>query len=108
MTYIRRFLKLVWHNREAVIWITALLLLAVDDPGAHHYTLCPFHNAGLNICPGCGLGRSITLFFHGEITTSLQTHPLGIAAVFMLTYRAVKLILRPENRTALIKNHNYA
>lgn len=60
---------------EAICWLGALVLLALADINAFHFSLCPLKNAGPVFCPGCGLGRSITLFFHGDIAASIQ---LGI------------------------------
>ncbi len=89
-----------WKSREAFIWIAALLILGFSDPGGHHYTLCPFHNLGIGFCPGCGLGRSITFFFHGMIAESFRLHPLGIPAVFLFIHRIYKVF---RNNLYLIK-----
>ena len=75
---------------EALIWVAALSALAMSTNEAH-FTICPLKNAGVDFCPGCGLGRSISLFFHGEILASLQSHPLGIFAVIILSFRVVNL-----------------
>ncbi|QOI96378.1 MAG: DUF2752 domain-containing protein [Flammeovirgaceae bacterium] len=80
--------------REAVLWLVALLVLALTDPCvAGHFTLCPLAQAGATFCPGCGLGRSITLLFHGDFAASWNIHPLGIFAVIVLSYRIVSLFL---------------
>ncbi|MFZ6013592.1 MAG: DUF2752 domain-containing protein, partial [Bacteroidota bacterium] len=47
---------------------------------------------GFDFCPGCGLGKSISYFFHGEISRSFATHPMGMAAVVILIFRNVDLI----------------
>lgn len=75
---------------EALIWICGLSALAMWS-GETHFTLCPLKNAGLDICPGCGLGRSIALLFHGEFAASLRAHPLGLFAVIVLSFRIVNL-----------------
>lgn len=79
------------HSLEGVVWIVALVLLALDDPQAHHYTLCPLNNLGLDFCPGCGLGRSITAFFKANLKASWHYHPLGIFAVLVLVYRIITI-----------------
>jgi hypothetical protein len=79
--------------REAAIWLLALIALAIAPQSVGHFTLCPLGNAGIAICPGCGLGRSIGYLFRGEIAESWHAHPLGIFAVFVLSYRIVLLIL---------------
>jgi hypothetical protein len=80
-----------------MIWLIALGVLAAVTPGNVHFTLCPLANMGLKFCPGCGLGKSITFLFHGEISKAWQAHPLGIFAVIVLSYRIVSLTLKSYN-----------
>jgi hypothetical protein len=88
-------LKKVLPPPEAVIWMVALALLAIYDPHPDtHFTLCPLANAGFDFCPGCGLGRAVSYAFHGEWRQSWDTHPLGIFAVIILTYRIITLLLK--------------
>jgi len=77
---------------EALAWSAALLYLAWMDPSGEHFSLCPLKHFGFSFCPGCGLGHSISLLFHGEWKESFHTHPLGIFAVIILTYRIVELL----------------
>jgi hypothetical protein len=90
----------VWHwtIREAkryfegLFWMTGLFYLALSDPSAStHFSFCVFNWLGIEYCPGCGLGRSISYFFHGDFYTSLVTHPLGIFAVLVLSFRIYSL-----------------
>ena len=76
--------------------MAALAALALTHPAEHHYTLCPFHNLGMDFCPGCGLGRSISYLFRLEIKHSLMSHPLGIPAVAILLYRIYQLLIKPK------------
>lgn len=85
------FLYMVRHNLEAYIWLFALIFLAFQDPGNIHFSLCPLKNAGWNFCPGCGLGRSVSFLFRGEISNSIQCHPLGVFAVAMIISRIVQV-----------------
>jgi hypothetical protein len=79
---------------EAILWATGLLLLAFMDPGSgSESSLCLFHQLGLSFCPGCGLGHSISWFFHGNISASLQAHPFGIVAVIILLHRIYTIII---------------
>jgi hypothetical protein len=83
-------LKLFWQKLplEALIWFIGLLGLAWSPlPSKDHFTLCPLALAGLDWCPGCGLGTSITLLFHGYFAESLHMHPLGGFAVVVLSFR---------------------
>lgn len=93
---------------EVAVWVGALVWLAFSttDFSGHHAEVCPFRSLGWTFCPGCGLGRSIILFFHGRLAESFQMHPLGIPAVIIFVYRIVTLLkknrqilryLRPSN-----------
>jgi len=70
-----------------------------------HMSLCVFNHLGLKFCPGCGLGRSISYFMHGELLMSLKAHPIGIPAVLILLYRIIKLYIEYFKR--LILKYNY-
>ncbi|WP_229738715.1 DUF2752 domain-containing protein [Parapedobacter pyrenivorans] len=74
--------------------MSALILLYFSNPHSHHFTLCPLENAGIDWCPGCGLGRSISLFMHGEIQASFRMHWLGIPAFFVIAHRIYRLSQR--------------
>lgn len=76
---------------ELFFWILAVVLLATADPHAHHFSLCPLANLGIEWCPGCGLGRSISALFHGEIKESLNFHWFGIPALMVIVYRIITL-----------------
>lgn len=76
---------------ELAFWILALVLLATANPHAHHFSLCPLANMGVDWCPGCGLGRSISALFHGEVRESLNFHWFGIPALLVIIYRIVTL-----------------
>ena len=90
MTRYRHLLKIIeW---EAVLWLGGLVyLLFVNPYQVQHFTLCPFHNVGITFCPGCGLGRSISFLYHGDIIQSFKTHPLGIIAFVIITNRIIEL-----------------
>lgn len=85
--YLHKIGKAKRNYFEAAIWILALILLAFTPLEGEHYSLCVFHNLGIGFCPGCGLGHSITYFFHGNIEASFYAHPLGIPAIAILCYR---------------------
>jgi len=90
---------------EAIIWIAGLVVLMMIDPySSEHLSVCPLHNIGLDFCPGCGLGRSISLIFHGDIAASFNAHPLGIPALVILIHRIAILFYRSINmkKNALI------
>jgi Protein of unknown function (DUF2752) len=85
--------KILLPYFELCTWIAGLFLLAIMNPaGTPHFSLCLFKWAGLSFCPGCGLGHSISWLFHGNLTQSLQAHPLGIFALAVLLLRIFTLI----------------
>jgi len=79
----------VRRHLEALIWIAALLILAFSNPMDTCYSICPLHNLGINWCPGCGIGHSISWLFRGDIMQSMHAHPLGIPAVIIILSRIV-------------------
>lgn len=79
-------------NLEALIWITALVFLALNSPGCNHFTLCPIKNLGFTFCPGCGLGQSISYLFRLDFINSFHSHPLGFFAFIILLNR-IRILL---------------
>jgi len=88
---------------EVTFWITALVLLAIMPTGTDpHYSFCIFKLMGFKFCPGCGLGHSISYLFHGDLSASFSTHPLGIFAVIVILLRIYNLF-----RLHKLIKHNY-
>lgn len=81
----------IYVDKEAYIWTIGLLLLSFLNPHESHFTLCPLANLGFEFCPGCGLGKSISFLFRGNIVDSFRTHPLGVFAVGVLVCRIISL-----------------
>jgi len=79
---------------ELMIWTAAFIYLAVIDPFHPPLSFCPSVFIGFGTCPGCGLGRSISLLLHGEFIASFQEHVLGIPAAIILLFRSVQLTER--------------
>lgn len=83
----------VKYNFELIFWIIGLTYLIFIDPyQTGHFSFCGFKLLGFDSCPGCGLGRSISLIYHGDIINSIKMHPLGIFAIVMISFRIVKII----------------
>lgn len=102
ITGIRKAGHFLMHNLEALIWLTAIVLFAsVPVHSGEHFTVCPLSLAGFEHCPGCGLGRSLILLLHGQITESLQMHPLSIFALAVLIFRIVAVF---RNYLQYLKN----
>ena len=88
---------------EAYMWAIALIYLFFINPyEAQHFSLCIFKNLGINFCPGCGIGRSISMIYHGDFLYSLQTHPLGLTALIIIVCRIYSLIRKSINQSQLI------
>lgn len=91
---------------EAAIWLTALIALALYNPDTgSHFSLCPLSALGFDYCPGCGLGRSISHIFHGRVITGFQTHPLGLFAIIVLSYRVITLVQKFIKKNKQNNNH---
>jgi hypothetical protein len=78
---------------EGIIWIVSLIYLAsLTDSNQQHFTICPLSNLGFEHCPGCGLGKSISMILHGNIFESFDYHLLGIPAFIIILFRIFQLI----------------
>ncbi|MBU2490995.1 MAG: DUF2752 domain-containing protein [Bacteroidetes bacterium] len=83
---------------EAYMWGAALIYLFLIDPyKTQHYSLCMFNNLGIEFCPGCGIGRSIAMIFHGDFIHSFQMHPIGLFALIIISARIYKLFKNRNN-----------
>ncbi len=98
--HFRTILLFLFNNSEAIIWLVALVSLATAPLTDGHFTLCPLKNAGFQYCPGCGLGHSITLIFHGNFAASIQMHPFGFLALGIIGWRIVAVF---KNSLTLLK-----
>jgi hypothetical protein len=77
---------------ELCAWSICLLLLALSDPASDHFTLCVFNLAGIDFCPGCGIGHSIAWLFRFEFERSVECHILGMPALLILLFRILHLL----------------
>jgi len=96
-------LKKIWSliGFEALAWILGLVyLLLVHFPRESHFTICPLSNLGFEFCPGCGLGNSISYIFKGDFINSFHSHPLGILALIIITFRIFTIIKNNRRRYA--------
>ncbi|KAF0131295.1 MAG: hypothetical protein FD155_959 [Bacteroidetes bacterium] len=94
------------QNLEAWFWLTALVMLAFMNPASTQQTLCLWHYLGVDACPGCGLGHSISAAFHGRIGESFNFHPLGMIAIVVLCARIFTIFIQFKNFTEL-KTYQY-
>lgn len=93
MKTMRRLLRYV--DREAAIWVSALVVLALGNPNSDfHFTIFwPYYVWGIK-SPGFGLGHSISYLFRGDVISAIETHILGIPAVAIILWRVVTLEMR--------------
>jgi hypothetical protein len=96
-------IKKLWFliGLEASVWIFGLIyLIFIHLPWETHFTVCPLNNLGIDFCPGCGLGNSISYLFRGDLISSLHSHPLGIFALIIITIRIISIIINNRRRYA--------
>ena len=86
----RYFKTRLLKNIELLFWMIALVLLFFMNTESN-YSFCFFRWIGFSWCPGCGIGHSIHSALHFQLATSLQQHPLGIVAVFVIFNRIKQL-----------------
>lgn len=86
---------------EAGIWISGLIYLSTITPTDDaHFSICLLNILGLDFCPGCGLGKSVSYLFHGDVLSSFNSHPLGLFAIVVIGFRIYTLL---KNQIILIK-----
>jgi hypothetical protein len=85
-------------DREALLWITGLLFLAIAPLEHSHLTICPLKLLGFDHCPGCGLGLSVHYLFSFSFSASVRAHPLGFAALIIILHRIFALQKHRFNR----------
>jgi len=89
---------------ELLVWLGGLLALALMNPASNsHFSLCLFNWLGFTGCPGCGIGHAVSWLFHGNLSASWQSHPLGVFAVPVLAHRIYTLACK---QFILINNLN--
>ena len=96
----RKTIKIIQElDVESLFWLSALLYLAVINPyEPRHISFCLFSLAGIENCPGCGLGKSISMIFHGNFIDSFNSHPLGLPALILISQRIFKLVINTINK----------
>jgi len=77
---------------EAIIWLAALIGLAVAGPSLHgHVSFCIPTLLGFDGCWGCGLGIGIAETLRGNVAQGFDHHMLAPIAVLVLFFRIVQL-----------------
>jgi hypothetical protein len=89
--------KIFFLHFEWFVLAAGLFAMALLNPVSDSASLCVFRAFGFEFCPGCGLGRSVAYVFRGDIIASLQMHPAGIPAVFVIAGRIGSIFKRNRN-----------
>ncbi|MEJ2104328.1 MAG: DUF2752 domain-containing protein [Ignavibacteriaceae bacterium] len=100
---LQKFVIRIWKiiGFEALVWVIGLTyLIFINSPETAHFTICPFANLGIEFCPGCGLGNSISYLFVGDFVASFHSHPLGIFALLIIIIRILTIIKNNWRRYA--------
>src|SRR5690625_368370 len=79
---------------EWVALLAMLMLATTLDPASSEPYYCLLQQLGSELCPGCGLGRSMALAAQGSYQASIQMHPMGIVAISVLLFRIIQLLIR--------------
>jgi hypothetical protein len=87
---------------ELIFWMGSLIAIYFINPySGDHMSLCPLDQLGFDWCPGCGLGRSMSLLLKGDFQESWSMHPLAMFAYLVIFSRIWTLI------NNLKTTHNY-
>lgn len=89
--------QLFFLHFEWMILASFLMIPLFINPAASTFTFCVLSQAGIDICPGCGLGRSVAYLYRGDFAASFSMHPLGILAVLVIALRVVQIFSRNRN-----------
>lgn len=82
---------------EWIVLLSGLVLVALLDPFSQSASICPVDRLGFDFCPGCGLGKSVAFAARGNLSASLQSHPLGFFAIVMIITRIGSIFHRNYN-----------
>lgn len=78
---------------EGLIWLSSIVyLFTLSDYDKNHFTICPLSNLGIDYCPGCGLGRSVSMVLYGNFIESIEYHWFGIPAILIILLRIFQLV----------------
>ncbi|HET8866360.1 MAG TPA: DUF2752 domain-containing protein [Gracilimonas sp.] len=92
-------MKFIHKHLEWVVFSTGLILLGLMSPEYTGTSLCLFDLAGIDFCPGEGLGHSIAYTFRGDLSSAMNAHFAGPLAVLILSGRVFYLWHRIYNQS---------
>lgn len=82
-------MRFIRTHLEWVAFSLGLVLLGLMNPENSGFSFCMFESAGINFCPGEGLGHSISYTFRGDLSSAIQANLAGPAAILILSSRIV-------------------
>ena len=72
---------------QPLSWTIVLVVLYFMDRSSTSGSLCLFQFLGLENCPGCGIGHSISEALHFNFSKSFEAHIMGLpATVFLILF----------------------
>lgn len=92
MKAFKKIYKLFTNNLELIFWVSGFTYLSLFSPEHNHFSFCPLKQLGFSWCPGCGLGKSISMILRLDIIQSFKFHPLGAFAITIIILRIVQII----------------
>ena len=101
-------MNLIKKHLEWSVFCLGLILLAFMSPDNAGTSFCFFDWIGLSFCPGEGLGHSIAYTFRGDISSAMNAHFAGPAAVFILSSRIIYIwrkLIQESRLTTHKENH---
>jgi hypothetical protein len=82
-------MRFIQKHVEWVVFGTGLLLLGLMNPENTGISFCLFEWVGISFCPGEGLGHSIAYTFRGDLSSAMNAHFAGPAAIAILSFRII-------------------
>jgi hypothetical protein len=89
---------------QPLLWTIVLVMLFFMDRDSSSGSLCLFRFIGIENCPGCGIGHSMSEALHFNFSRSLETHLMGIPASFFLLLYIIRTFISSIKQTAWTRN----
>lgn len=99
-------MNFIHKHLEWSVFLVGLILLAMMSPENNGHTWCLFEYAGIGFCPGEGLGHSIAYTFRGDLSSAINAHFAGPAAVLILSFRIIHILKNNFKNSTLENKEN--
>ena len=84
---------------QPISWTLVLVVLYFIDRDSTNNSLCIFRVAGIENCPGCGIGHAISEALHFNFYKSFDTHITGIPSAFFLIVFIIRTFISSIKQT---------